>query len=78
VNSRVWVLRAFLFLAVFVLLGRLVELQLIKGSYYQQLSEENRIRRVPISAPRGKILARGGEVLADNLEVTKKSFLTRL
>lgn len=54
------------------LLGRLVELQVIKGSYFHGLAEGNRIRRVPITAPRGKILARGGEVLAGSKKVKKR------
>ena len=55
-----------------VLIGRLFELQIIKGGYYRSLSEGNRIRRVPISAPRGKIIARGGEILVGNKEVKKR------
>jgi penicillin-binding protein 2 len=68
----VWFLRGFLVLGFLILFGRLLDLQVIKGSYFRVLSEENRIRRVPILAPRGKILARGGEVLVDNKEVKKK------
>lgn len=56
----------------FVLTARLVELQIIKGAYFRSLSEGNRIRRVPIVAPRGKILARGGEVLVGNIEVERR------
>ena len=46
-----------------VLAARLFELQVIKGAYYRTISEENRIRHIPILAERGKIYARGGEVL---------------
>ena len=56
----------------FILFAKLLEVQIIKGSYYRALSEENRIRHIPIPAPRGKILARGGEMLAGNLEVRKR------
>ena len=55
-----------------VLFGRLLELQIIKGGYYRALSEGNRVRRVPITAPRGNIIARGGEVLVGNKEVAKR------
>lgn len=48
-----------------VLLARIIELQIIKGAYYRTLSEENRIRHIPISSSRGKILARGGEEMKD-------------
>lgn len=58
-----WFLKGLLFLGFLLLVGRLFELQVIKGSYYRNLSSANRIRRVPITALRGKIYARGGEVL---------------
>jgi penicillin-binding protein 2 len=46
-----------------ILGARLFELQVIKGAYYRELSEENRIRHSPIPAARGKIFARGGEII---------------
>ncbi|MGB9637650.1 MAG: hypothetical protein ACPLY7_02515, partial [Microgenomates group bacterium] len=55
-----------------ILLARAFELQIIKGDYFRSLSEKNRIRRVTIQAPRGKIMARGGQVLADNIESKKR------
>lgn len=58
-----WFLRGILILGLLILIGRLVELQLIQGSYYRNLSEGNRIERIKIKAERGKILARGGEYL---------------
>ena len=67
-----WFLRGILILGFLVLIGRLIELQIIKGSYFRSLSEGNRIRRVPILAPRGRIIARGGEILVDNKEVRKR------
>jgi len=59
-----WFLRGVLILGLVVLVARLVDLQIIKGSYYRKLAEGNRIERVKIKAERGKILARGGEVLS--------------
>lgn len=67
-----WFLRGTLLILFLLLFAKLVEIQIIKGDYYRNLSKENRIRRVTIPAPRGKILARGGEVLAGNIEVEKK------
>ncbi|MDO8452140.1 MAG: penicillin-binding protein 2 [bacterium] len=54
---------------IFCLTGvaRLFDLQVIRGSYFQALAEGNRIRRIPIKAPRGEILDRNGEVLARNI-----------
>lgn len=66
-----WFLRGILIFGVLVLMSRLVDLQLIRGEYFRSLSEGNRIRRVPIIAPRGDILTRGGEVIAGSREVKK-------
>lgn len=67
-----WFLRGVLILGFLVLFARLIELQVIKGGYYRSLSEGNRIRRVPVTAPRGNIIARDGEILVGNKEVKKR------
>lgn len=67
-----WFLRGLLILLFIILLGKLFEVQIIKGSYYRTLSEENRIRHIPIPAPRGRILAKNGEALADNVAIKKR------
>lgn len=59
-----WFLKGLLFLGFLFLFGRLIELQVIKGNYFRALADENRVRRIPIHAQRGKILSRGGEVLS--------------
>ncbi|MGD0522994.1 MAG: penicillin-binding transpeptidase domain-containing protein [Candidatus Microgenomates bacterium] len=64
-----WFLSGLVILGLTVLIGRVIELQIIKGDYYRNLAEGNRIKRVSIVAPRGEILARGGEVLVGNREV---------
>lgn len=66
-----WFLRGLLILFFLILYAKLIEVQVIKGNYYRELSEENRIRHVILPAPRGRILARGGEVLANNIEIKK-------
>jgi penicillin-binding protein 2 len=71
-NFGGWILRGMIFLVGAILFARLAELQIIKGQYYRDLSEANRLRRVPIVAARGKILARGGEELVGNKEVKKE------
>lgn len=65
----IWFLKGLIILGLVILLGRVVELQIIKGNYYRNLAEGNRIKRVSIVAPRGRILARGGEVLVGSREV---------
>ncbi len=59
-------LMIFVFALLGILLIRLFVMQIIKGSYYEGLSENNRIRIISISAPRGRIMDRTGTVLADN------------
>ncbi len=41
-------------------------LQVIQTTHYADLAERNRIRSIPIIAPRGSILDRSGRVLVDN------------
>src|SRR3989338_5607983 len=67
-----WFLRGTLILLFLVLITKMTEVQIIKGAYYRDISEENRIRHIPIPAPRGKILTRGGEELATNIEIKKR------
>lgn len=61
-----WFLRGVLVLFFLFLVSRLFELQIIKGKYYRELSDGNRIKRIKIAAPRGIIYARGGEILVGN------------
>lgn len=44
----------------------LARLQVVRGPAYQRLAEQNHLRLVPSSAPRGRILDRTGLALADN------------
>src|SRR5438445_9007861 len=54
-------------LVVFLILGfGLWRLQVSSSDYYESLAEKNRIRTIPILAPRGKILDREGRVIVDN------------
>jgi penicillin-binding protein 2 len=48
------------------LLTRLVHLQVAERPAYAARAEANRLREVPIEAPRGRILDRSGRVLADS------------
>jgi penicillin-binding protein 2 len=54
-------------IAIFLLLAlRLWYLQVVSAERYQHLSERNRTRYVPVSAPRGPIYDRDGELLVGN------------
>lgn len=49
------------------LMARVLYLDLWRGEYYTQVSRENRVRIIPIKAPRGNILDKFGKVLARNM-----------
>ena len=57
----------YIILAIFlVLVYGLWRLQVMQSDLYATLAEKNRIRNVPILAPRGKILDREGRIIVDN------------
>lgn len=57
----------YILLGVFLLLAYgLWRLQVMKSDFYSSLAEKNRIRDVPILAPRGRILDREGRTIVDN------------
>src|SRR5271155_3543315 len=49
-----------------VLLSGLWRLQILGAKDYRALAEQNRIRKVPILAPRGKLFDREGRLIVDN------------
>ncbi len=53
-------------LILIVLLGGLWRLQVVGARNYKVLAEANRIRKVPVLAPRGKLFDRNGRILVDN------------
>ncbi len=54
-------------LVIFLILGYgLWRLQVMRSGYYASLAEQNRVRQVPILAPRGKIVDREGRTIVDN------------
>src|SRR5579862_3483841 len=57
----------YIILAIFIVLAYgLWRLQVMESNVYATLAEKNRIRNVPILAPRGKILDREGRTIVDN------------
>jgi penicillin-binding protein 2 len=57
----------YIILGVFLLLAYgLWRLQVTSSGVYSALAEKNRVRTIPILAPRGKILDREGRVIVDN------------
>ncbi len=65
-RRRLWGLGALIVLGFTVLLARTWQLQIIEGTHYLQLSEQNRLRDRPMKSLRGRILDRHGHILADN------------
>ena len=57
----------YVLLGIFLVLAfGLWRLQVAHSDYYASLAEQNRIKQVPILAPRGKILDREGRIIVDN------------
>src|SRR6202046_5322043 len=57
----------YVLLGIFLVLAfGLWRLQVARNDYYNTLAEQNRIKQVPILAPRGKILDREGRIIVDN------------
>ena len=55
-----------LLLVMIILVARLWRLQVGGNDRYESLAEQNRVRKVPILAPRGKIYDREGRIIVDN------------
>ncbi|HEX8119214.1 MAG TPA: penicillin-binding transpeptidase domain-containing protein, partial [Pyrinomonadaceae bacterium] len=65
-KGRMAILHA-LVIAILVVLGvRLYFLQVVRGDYYSERAENQRIRRLRIPAPRGAIFDRHGKLLVDS------------
>lgn len=63
---RIKIIRLVL-VVLFALVGlALIFTQVVRGQFYFNLSVNNRIRVIPLEAPRGRILDRNGTLLADN------------
>src|SRR5918912_1675901 len=52
-----------------VLGARLYYLQVVRGAYYAERAENQRLRRLPVPAPRGAIFDRSGNLLVDSRSI---------
>lgn len=68
-SSQFYVFYLAAFLIALLFLARLFMLTVVEGQKNRLLAENNRIRLVEVEAPRGKILDRNGNILADSEEV---------
>lgn len=65
-NNRLKVFQIIIIIFFLLLVLRAGYLQLVRGSYYYQLSEGNRISLRPVNAPRGKIFDCQGNILVSS------------
>jgi penicillin-binding protein 2 len=63
---RVGTIQVIAFVLLTILGARLYYLQVVKGEYYETKAENQRIRLIPIPAPRGAIFDRNGKILVDS------------
>lgn len=63
---RAIIFRIIVYLGLGVLGLGLFQIQVLQGEYYRQLGEQNRIRLIPLEAPRGRVLDKRGNLLASN------------
>ncbi len=66
-QRRLLYLRTGLLLCLLLLSARLWYLQVVKGTYYRELADQNRVRTVDLKPARGLIFDRHGELLANNV-----------
>jgi penicillin-binding protein 2 len=65
-RGRISVISYFIIAAVVILTFGFWKHQMVQSSYYAQAAERNRVRDIPLIAPRGKIYDRNHRLLADN------------
>lgn len=63
---RYLIIRGIVYTGLCVLLCALFNVQVIQGNYYLELGDKNRIRIIPLEAPRGRVFDRNGKLLATN------------
>ena len=66
-QQRIGYLRIFFIFLVAIILFKAWHMQIMKGKYYRELAENNRIRSVIVPPLRGIIYDRNGEVMAKNV-----------
>ncbi|MFN2491413.1 MAG: penicillin-binding protein 2 [Pyrinomonadaceae bacterium] len=65
-RGRLWIVQSAVFFLLALLGVRLYYLQLVRGQYYGEIAQNQRIRLLPIPAPRGVIFDREGHPLVDS------------
>ncbi len=65
-SLRIGTIHIVAFVLLTILGVRLYYLQVVQGDYYSERAENQRVRLIPIPAPRGAILDRNGKILVDS------------
>jgi penicillin-binding protein 2 len=65
-TTKLAAVQYFVLVVMVVLVMRFWRLQVAGGDRYETLAEQNRVKKVPILAPRGKIFDREGRLMVDN------------
>ncbi len=63
---RIGTIQIVVYILLAILGVRIYYLQVVKGEYYSERAENQRIRLIPIPAPRGAIFDRNGKILVDS------------
>jgi len=65
-ENRLGILQWAIVAVFLLLLSAFWRLQILRPDYYNRLAEQNYLKNLPITAPRGRLLDRDGQVLVDN------------
>src|SRR3977135_4527355 len=65
-RGRIWLVQICVVLLLTLLGVRLYYLQLVRGQHYAEIAQNQRVRLLPITAPRGVIFDRNGHPLVDS------------
>jgi len=76
-RGRLWIVQSFVVVLLALLGIRLYYLQLIRGQYYAEIAQNQRIRLLPIPAPRGNIFANDGKTALANSSPIYNVILSR-
>src|SRR5712692_416430 len=68
-RARLRIVQALALVLLGVLAIRLYALQIVGGQHYAEVAENQRLRSLPIAAPRGRIFDRYGGLLVDSLPI---------
>ncbi len=76
-RSRLWIVQSLVVLMLALLGVRLYYLQLVRGAHYAEIAQNQRIRKLPIPAPRGNIFANDGKTALANSNPIYNVILSR-